>query len=292
MRSSTISAGTKLCAVIGDPIEHTISPAMHNAAFEKLELDYTYLAFRVKSDELNKAIEGVRSLGIRGLSVTIPHKVAVMPMLDKLDPMADRIGAVNTVVNDDGILSGYNTDASGFLQVLLDKGIEPKGKNIAVLGAGGAARALCFILADRGANLVILNRLSGLEPAQRLAERVSRFSRKPVNALAISEENLKVIVDNSDILVNATSVGMSPDTEQTLVPAEFLRSGLVVFDIIYNPPRTRLLHEAEEKGAQIINGLEMLVWQGVSAFKLWTGVKPPVAVMREAAIKALNLNEK
>ena len=157
MKDNTISGKTKLCGVIGDPIEHTMSPAMQNAAFRGKGVDYLYVAFRVKPEELGKAIAGMRALNIRGLNVTIPHKVTVIPFLDELDPLAEKIGAVNTIVNEDGVLKGYNTDASGFLQALLEKGIKPAGKKVVILGAGGASRAISLTLADRGAHLVILN---------------------------------------------------------------------------------------------------------------------------------------
>jgi shikimate dehydrogenase len=175
-----ISGKTKICALIGDPVEHTMSPAIHNAAFREIELDYVYVAFRVKAEELSRAIEGMRALNMRGMNITIPHKVSVLKLLDKLDPMAEKIEAVNTIVNDDGILTGYNTDATGFLQALLDKGIEPRGKNIAILGAGGASRAVSFILADRGANLAILNRFLELDWAVELAKRISQTFGKNV----------------------------------------------------------------------------------------------------------------
>src|SRR4030042_289622 len=158
MNNSAVSGKTVICGVIGDPIEHTMSPVMHNAAFRELGLDYVYVPFRVRREQLDRAIEGMRALNIRGLNVTIPHKVAVIPLLDELDPLAEKIGAVNTITNDDGILTGSTTDATGFLQALLEEGIQPEGENIAILGAGGAAKGIAFILAERGANLTILNR--------------------------------------------------------------------------------------------------------------------------------------
>src|SRR3990172_6205824 len=167
-----ISGKTKICGLIGDPVEHTMSPAMHNAAFKKLELDYVYIAFRVKGTELDKAIAGIRALSMRGLNVTIPHKVAVMKLLDKLDPLAEKIGAVNTIVNDNGVLTGYNTDATGFLQPLLEKGIEPENKVILILGAGGGSRGITFILAENGAKLTILNR--SVVRAEELAKQISQ----------------------------------------------------------------------------------------------------------------------
>jgi len=150
MLNNLISGKTKVCGVIGDPVGHSMSPAMHNAAFKKLGLDWVYLPFQVSKEEAGKAIDGMRALNIRGLNVTIPHKTAVIPFLDRLDPLAEKIGAVNTIVNDDDVLTGYNTDATGFLQVVLEKGINPEGKSIVVLGAGGASRGISFILAENG----------------------------------------------------------------------------------------------------------------------------------------------
>ena len=291
MRNKAISGRNRICGVIGDPIEHTMSPIMHNAAFEKLGLNYLYVPFRVKRKELGKAIEGMKALNIRGLNVTIPHKVAVIQFLDELDHLAKRIGAINTIVNDDGVLKGYNTDATGFLQALLERGVEPKGKNVVILGAGGASRAISFILAERGANLVILNRRLEFDWAEELAYRISQIFKREVKALELNEENLAMTLERADILVNATSVGMSPNIDETPVPSKLLKPGLIVFDIVYNPIKTRLLAEAEEVGAETISGLSMLVWQGASAFEMWTGLKAPVELMREVTIKVLQEHE-
>ena len=282
-----ISGKTRVCGVIGDPIEHTMSPVMHNAAFKELGLDYLYVSFRVRKEELGKAIEGMRALNIRGLNVTLPHKVAIIPFLDELDPLVERIGAVNTIVNDDGVLTGYNTDAAGFLQALLEQGIEPKGKNMVILGAGGASRAISFILAERGAHLVILNRALELDWAEELAGRLSQAFQRETKALVLNRENLAQVLRKTDILVNATSVGMSPNIDETPVSPDLLSSDLILFDIVYNPIKTRLLREAEEAGAKTISGLDMLVWQGALAFEKWTGLKAPVEVMREEIIKRL-----
>jgi len=287
MGNRVISGRTRLCGIIGDPIEHTMSPVMHNAAFERMGIDYLYVPFRVKKEQLAKAIEGVRALNIRGLNVTIPHKVAIIPFLDGLDPLAEKIDAVNTIVNDDGILTGYNTDATGFLQALLERGIEPRGENIVILGAGGASRAISFILAERGSNLVILNRLLELDWAEELASRLSHIFTKEVEALELKEENLAEVLEKADILVNATSVGMTPNIDETLVPFNLLKPSLVVFDIVYNPIKTRLLREAEQAGAKTISGVDMLVWQGALAFEKWTGLKAPIELMRAEVIKVL-----
>ena len=286
-----ISGTTRVCGIIGDPIGHSMSPAIHNAAFAEMGIDYMYVPFRVRQEQLGKAIQGMRALNIRGLNVTIPHKVTVIPFLDELDPLAERIGAVNTIVNDDGALRGYNTDATGFLQALLERGVEPREKNIVILGAGGASRAISFVLAERGAHLVILNRLLELDWAEELASRISQIFTKEVEALELNEENLAKVLEKADIVVNATSVGMSPNIDETPIPAKLLKPGLIVSDIVYNPIKTRLLREAEAAGAKTIGGFDMLVWQGVLAFELWTGMKAPVKVMKEEAIKGLQEHE-
>ena len=282
-----ISGKTKICGLIGDPIEHSMSPAMHNTAFKDRGLDYVYLPFRVAKAQLGEAILGVKALNIRGLNVTIPHKVSVIPLLDELDPLAEKIGAVNTIINNDGVLKGYNTDAHGFLRALLEQDIEPDGKSIVMLGAGGASRAISFILAERGANLVILNRQLELDWAVKLGNSISRTFGRKVKALELNEQNLTPVLRKANILVNTTSVGMRPNTNDTPIPARLLESDLVVFDIVYNPVKTKLLTEAESAGAKAISGLEMLVRQGALAFEMWTGLTAPLEIMRKATIRAL-----
>ena len=287
MEGNPVSGKAIVCGVIGDPIEHTMSPVMHNAAFKKLGIDYLYVPFRVRREELGRAVEGMRALNIRGLNVTIPHKVEVISFLDKVDSRVDKIGAVNTIVNDDGVLTGYNTDGTGFLRALLERGVEPEGKNVVILGAGGASRGISFILAERGAHLVILNRQLELDWAEEMAHRISQTFNKEVKALVLNEGNLAEVLERAEILVNATSVGMSLNIDETPVPARLLKPGLVVFDIVYNPIKTRLLREAEAAGAQTIGGIDMLVWQGALAFERWTGREAPLDLMREEAIEAL-----
>ena len=285
MEGQRITGATQICGIIGDPIEHTMSPVMHNAAFRQLGMDWAYLPFRVEEEAVGRAIEGVKALNIRGLNVTIPHKTAVIPYLDGLDPAAERMGAVNTIVNDNGKLTGYNTDAAGFLRALRENNIEPEGTNIVVLGAGGASRGISFLLAENGADLTILNRRP--ERAEDLARQVSTATGTGVKALALDEANLSLALEKADVLVNTTRVGMIPDVDRTLVPAGQLRSDLAVFDIVYNPLKTRLLADAGAAGALTIGGLEMLVWQGALAFTLWTGQAAPVDLMRKTARKAL-----
>jgi len=284
-----LSGRTRICGIIGDPIEHTLSPRMHNAAFQSAGLDYIYVPFRVRREDLTLAIQGMRALHIRGLSVTIPHKVAVMSLLDEIDPLAQKIGAVNTVSNECGVLTGYNTDSTGFLRALEAEKIDLKGKNVCILGAGGAARAIAFSVADRGARLTILNRHP--DSAEGLANRILKFFRQHVLALELNRENLKTALRGTDLLVNTTSVGMSPNFDETPVPLTLLNRKLIIFDIIYNPLKTRLLEGAEKRGARVISGLQMLVWQGAAAFELWTGAKAPMERMREATLKALRSSE-
>ncbi len=285
MLNRVLSGKTKICGLIGDPLGQTMSPLMHNTAFEKIGADYLYVPFTVKKGDLGKAIDGMRALNLRGLNVTMPHKVAVIQFLDELDDLADKIGAVNTIVNNDGVLKGYNTDGGGFLQSLLERGIEPKGKSIVILGAGGASRAVSFILADRGASLVMLNRT--LSKVEELADRLSKAFPGRAEALQLNEKNLATALGKADILVNATSLGMAPNVDETPVSSSLLKPDLVVADAVYNPIKTRLLREAEEVGAKIVSGVNMVVWQGALAFEKWTGLKAPVEMMREVVIARL-----
>ena len=285
-----ITGKTKLCGVMGDPVEHSVSPAIHNAAFRALGLPYAYVPFHVRKGDLTAALSGVRALNIRGVNITIPHKVAILPLLDEIDPLAKQIGAVNVLLNDSGRLIGYNTDAEGFLHVLSGHGIEPQGKNVVVLGAGGAARAICFALALRGAALTILNRTAAR--AQACAEDIAKTFSLPVKALELTPENVSAALGRASLLVNATSVGMLPAAGATPVERELLGTHLTVMDIIYNPHQSTLLREAELSGARTINGLEMLIWQGALAFEKWTGRQPPLNVMRKAATAALRRYEK
>jgi len=281
MNRQNITGKTKICGVIGDPIAHTMSPAIHNAAFRALGLDYAYVPFHVKPDYLEQAIMAMRALNITGLNVTIPHKVHVIPFLDKLDDLTEKIGAVNTIVNSDGKLKGYNTDATGFLQTLADNHVDIKGKRIVVLGAGGASRAVSISLAEKGASLIILNRLLELEWAFELTEHISSLFEIDVEALELTHDNLKNAIAEADILINTTSVGMHPDSTSSPIDADLLKPDLVVFDAVYNPLKTRLLADAEATGARTISGIDMLVWQGAHAFEKWTGSKAPVEIMKK-----------
>jgi shikimate dehydrogenase len=275
-----ISGKTQLCALIGDPVEHSLSPYIHNAAFKHLKLDFVYVAFKVSKENIKEALEGARALGIKGLNVTMPLKTAVIQHLDKLDPNAEKIGAVNTVLNNNGTLTGYNTDGLGALEALKAKGQNPVGKNILILGAGGAARAVAFALCKDAKDMTILNRTP--EKARILAEELSRIFGKKVKFGGLSEETLRNEVKKAEILVNATAVGMAPKTNETPVNMKLLHSNLTVFDLVYNPPETRLLKEAKALGAKTVDGICMLVHQGALSFQIWTGRRAPVDVMTRA----------
>ena len=283
--SPEISGKTRVCGVIGDPVEHTISPSMHNAAFSALGLDFVYLPFRVAKRTSPGAVQGMRALNIRGLNVTIPYKVKAMTLLDEIEPSAHSIGAINVIVNDGGTLKGCNTDAEGFLRTLKEQGVAVRGKTAVILGAGGAARAVSWALAEAGAALIILNRTPG--KAMELAGDIARAAGHPAEALQLNANNLAIALERGHIIINTTSVGMSPETGETLLKSDMIKPRHIVVDIVYNPVKTRLLKEAEKAGAGTINGLDMLVWQGALAFEKWTGREAPVEIMRSEALRAL-----
>ncbi len=277
-----INASTKLCCLIGHPVSHSISPQMHNAVFRALGLNYTYLAFEVLPERLAEAVGGLRALGAVGFNVTIPHKVAVMRFLDELDYSAEKTGAVNTVVNNRGVLRGYNTDLYGIRRAL-------EGWNLhlampaLVIGAGGAAKAAVAALIDLGfRRILIANRT--LEKGRALASWICSLG---VSAEALDFEEGRRRAAECGVIINATPLGMHPDVHATPLTSEEMRGGTIVLDLVYNPLRTRLLEEAERAGAIPVSGLDVLVYQGAEAFRLWTGVDPLIEVMRKAAIEAL-----
>jgi shikimate dehydrogenase len=280
-----ISGKTRICAIIGDPVEHSLSPAMHNAAFRELKLNLVYVAFTVTKNELKEAISGAKTLGFRGLNVTMPHKNAVMKYLDETDSMAKSIGAVNTVLNDGGRLVGFNTDGVGAMSALKENGVSLDGRKLLLLGAGGAAKAIAFQAAQEVEELVVLNRTS--EKAEKLAEALCRKFGKKVRGGAFSSEFLKEEIKDADILVNATSVGMHPDVNRSPVPRTLLRPSLCVMDIIYCPLETKLVMDAKAEGAKIVSGLEMLIYQGAASFEIWTNQSAPVEVMKKAVLNKL-----
>ena len=276
-----ITGHTRLTALLGSPVAHSISPLMHNEAFRLLDLDYTYLCFDVTEDTLPTAVAGLKACGIRGFNLTMPNKNKIVEFLDELSPAARLIGAVNTVVNDDGHLTGYNTDGVGYMQAVKDAGYDITGKSITVMGAGGAATAICAQAA-----------LDGVKRIHIFARETSRFwsrtqtlveninSTLPCEAFLHENKDLTALVQaisESTLLLNATSVGMAPNTDGTIIENTSLyHPDLIVSDVIYNPRETRFLREAREAGCRTFNGMYMLLYQGAEAFCLWTGQDMPV----------------
>ncbi|MCS7208084.1 MAG: shikimate dehydrogenase [Fimbriimonadales bacterium] len=274
MRSVYIDAHTQLVGVLGYPVRHSLSPAMHNAALRKVGLNWVYLAFEVPPDALPQAIAGMRGLGIRGLNLTIPHKQAVIPLVDGLTEAAQRVGAVNTLFWDGAHLVGDNTDAEGFLRALREAGVEPAGQTVLILGAGGAARAVAYALSQQACTLLIANRTH--DRAELLAKAFH------AQAIEMTHEALRRIWADVDGIVNCTALGMTPDTE-SMPPVDWnlIPNDAWVCDLVYRPVQTRLLVEAQQHGLKTIDGIGMLVHQGALAFERWTGCPAPVAVMRD-----------
>lgn len=268
-------------AVFGDPVGHSLSPTMHNAAFEALGMDCTYHAFKVSKSDLHAALAGAKVLGFVGINLTIPLKQEVLDMVDAT-PLAKAIGAVNTV-DIRGGMKGYNTDGLGAKLALEDAGVTIGGSRVLIAGAGGAARAIAFQFAMDGASITIANRT--ISRATELAADVSKVG----NARGCGFEDLGTLIRESDILVNCTSLGMHPDTDTSIASSKDMHAGLTVFDIVYNPLETRLLKEAKLAGANTVNGVMMLVYQGAEAFRIWTGVVPPIDVMKEAVLSRLKV---
>ena len=280
-----ITGSTNIVGLIGNPVEHSFSPQMHNAAFKALNLDYTYVAFDVNPADLKTAINGAKSLNIKGFNVTIPHKINVINYLNTLDDIAKLIGAVNTI--DFKNLKGYNTDGIGAIKAI-EEIDSVKNKNIVIAGAGGASRAISFYLAKYGADkITILNR--NIDKAKNLANDILNSNLiGDIKTDSISQIN--DYLNDSDILINTTPVGMSPNiNDKPIATADNMHEDLIVFDAVYNPNETVLLKEAIKANAKPVYGIKMLLYQGAESFKIWTGQNPPIDVMEEILIKTLNL---
>ncbi len=270
----------KLFGVLGDPVSHSLSPVMHNAAFKAMEMECEYHAFRVSRENLEKALHGALALGFGGLNLTIPLKEKALEIVQPSE-LSRQIGAVNTVDFKKNI-AGHNTDGIGAKMALSSSGVKIKGKKVLLLGAGGAARAIAFQLAKDGANVTIANRT--LERAEALANDVIKVGKSQASGY----EDLNDRIHDSDILINSTSVGMYPKVSETIVTSDMMHKDLAVFDIVYNPLNTLLLKEAKKAGATTIDGVKMLVFQGAESFKIWTGRTPPVDVMEKAVREKLS----
>lgn len=271
-----VSGKTKIVGIFGYPIEHTLSPLMHNSAFEKLEINNCYVPFLVKPEDLSYAVQSIRSLNMLGVNITVPHKENAMPLLDNIDKEAAFIGAVNTVTNIEGTLTGYNTDGRGFMSSLSEEGISVDGKNIVIIGTGGACRAISYYLSEKASGLSLYD----IDKAR--AEKLS-------NDLKEFRDNVVVLdriedAGNADIIINATPLGMKPDDPSPVHP-DLISSDMVTCDLVYK--KTNFLKQAGNKGARTIDGSGMLLWQGVLAFELWTGVKPPVDIMRKVLLSKI-----
>jgi shikimate dehydrogenase len=277
---SPIHPGTTVCAILGHPVGHSLSPAIHNAAFQALGLDHVYVAHDVRPEDLPEAIRGARALGYRGLSITIPHKVAALGWMDEVDETARGIGCINTVVIEGGRLLGHNSDGLGALGALRSAGADPSGRQVLLLGSGGAARAIAMTLARHAPpdRLVILGVLP--DELGALVRDLETRAHYRAEGRALDQAALNAELARADVLLHTTPVGMHPNREQSLVPADLLHGGLVVFDAVYNPRETRLLGEARAAGARVIEGVEMFLGQAVVQFELWTGHPAPTEVMR------------
>ncbi len=283
-----VDSGTQLCCLIGDPVAQSPSPGMHNSTFRSAGLNFIYLSFRVPAAELEAAVNGLRAIGVRGFNVTIPHKAAVTKLVDTLDSISSDLGAVNTVVNDDGKLFGVNTDIEGFITPLKDKEIHLMHRRSMILGAGGAARACIAGLVHEGCTeFVILNRTN-----ERASRMVSDFKQKfdfEAEVAPLNVENIARSIGSVDLVVNATPIGMYPNVSESPIPKNLLREEQVIYDIVYKPVKTKLIEYAETVGATVIHGYEMLVSQAAGSFSLWTGVEAHKGVMRRTVLQLLGV---
>ncbi len=283
----TIDTATQLCAVIGNPVEHSLSPLLHNAAFEAARLNYIYTAFRV--EDIAGCLAGMRAMsGFRGLSVTIPHKIAVMAHLDVVDPLARKVGSVNTVLHDNGKLIGSTTDGQGVLRAFEEAGVSLEGKRIHIVGSGGAVRAVAFALAElsHAEIITILGRTPSRVDA--LVADLQSSTSATVAGGSLADDLTDAMAEHQ-VILQGTPIGMYPHTiEDTPIPQNLLRSDHIIFDMVYRPHRTRLIREAQALGCHTIVGAEMLVNQAVVQFETWTGADAPRDVMRAALLGALS----
>lgn len=279
-----ITGTTRLTCLLGSPVAHSISPQMHNEAFRQLDLDYVYTAFDVAPEHLPEAVSALKLFNIRGFNLTMPHKTAMLELVDELTPAAKLAQAVNTVTYEDGRLIGHTTDGVGYMRSVEDAGFSIIGKNMTLLGAGGAATAICTQAALDGVkNIYMFKRKNASwNSVQAFVDNVNRTTDCKVSLYDIQDESqLKQALDNSDILTNATNVGMAPNVTFSPIPASLLDSHLIVSDIIYNPRQTQLLKDAKKAGCPTMNGLYMLLYQGAASFECWTNEKMPVSIIKE-----------
>ena len=284
-----ITGHTELIGLMATPIRHSLSPTMQNESFAKLGLDYVYLAFEVGNDQLEDAVQGIRALGMRGSNVSMPNKQKVIQYLDKLSPAAEMVGAVNTIVNDNGVLTGHITDGTGFMSGLQQADVDIIGKKMTICGAGGAATAIQIQAALDGVKeLSIFNRKDEYyDNAKRVVQLINEKTNCKATLFDLDDtQALEQEVTTSAIFTNATGVGMKPLEGQSLIKnMDVFRPDLVVADVVYVPSETQLLKDAKAHGCKTVNGLGMMLWQGAAAFKLWTGQDMPVDYIKELLFK-------
>lgn len=276
-----VTGATRLVGILGNPVSHSLSPVMHNAAFQAMGMDWTYVPLPVDAEKLGDGIKGIRAVGFQGANVTVPHKENAIPFLDEISPEARRIGAVNTISFRDGVIKGDNTDWLGILEDLDEKGFETSGRMVMILGSGGSARAAAYAVVSSAADLIVCSR--NLRTARALVDDLQGLF--PDRAIEFTPlESAAQVEAPIDLVINTTPLGMSPETESSPWPAgdPFPRCELV-YDLVYNPRITRLMKQARDQGLEATNGLGMLVHQAAASFRIWTGVEPPVAVMKSAA---------
>lgn len=281
-----ITGSTILTGLLGSPVAHSVSPAMHNEAFRLLDLNYVYLAFNVGTDSLKDAVKGLKTLGARGFNLTMPDKIAILDLVDELTPAARLAGACNTVINDNGHLIGHTTDGIGYMRSVADAGHNIIGKKMTLLGAGGAATAICTQAALDGVKEIDIfrrNRPEAFAQTVAFADRTAKDTGCKIHVYDFADETqMKKSLAESAILTNATNVGMAPDTDAIPIPdVHFLHPELIVSDIIYNPRQTQLLKIAASMGCPVFNGMYMLLYQGAAAFECWTGLEMPVAEIKK-----------
>ncbi len=272
-----ISSNTQIYGLLGYPLKHTASPAIQNAAFEALGLDALYLVFEVEPNVLEDAVRGFKALALKGFNVTLPYKERVMPLLDRIDRSAQEVGAVNTVKIEEGVLIGYNTDLAGFIAPLKELNLKLCEVKALLVGAGGAAKAcLKALINEKCRAITILNRSE-----QRAVNLAQHYSYPNLKVAKFNEQNLKEALNQADLVINATPVGMYPHVDASIIPKHLLRSDLIIYDLVYNPIYTKLIRDAMEVGATTILGYKMLLEQAAQSFKIWTGLEPPREVMLE-----------
>ena len=286
LNQNIVSAQTKILGIIGHPISHSMSPIMHNVALNDLNLDYIYIAFNVMPKDLKNALNGVKALKIHGMNITIPHKGTVIPYLDKIDPLAQKIGAVNTLKLINDLLVGKNTDAAGFKQSLNDAKINPSGLDVLIIGSGGAAKAVSYSLIESVNRLIIFNRTK--QNAEQLVNTLKKDSESQIIAKKLSKSNLANEIKKTDLLINATPVGMYPSHHESVIAPDMFHKDMAVFDLIYNPLETQLIKDAKIAGCKTLNGIDMLINQGALAFEWWTNKKPNTNLMKRKIIEILS----